>query len=514
MADYFRPRGDITTVLDLTDRDSQDNTYFPLNTNESWFHRGDHKTVYPSTTSVQEFTQRGPADWGQKFSFEIGSLPAGDLLQAVILQIKLGSWYNNQIVNDLRSGTITTDTTAYPSDYWTYMNSLGTAIIEYAEFIVGDQTIERLSGEFIRTHYNLFADINSAFGIASDAIGTVPTPYLATSAVSQTAFNPNKPYPVEDGTYFCVLPFFFLRTKLKEVFPLLSCNEGSVRVDVKLRPFDQVVRKYIGYREHCNQVPLNKIALFKLVPSDDDDDDTIITTNTAECAPQFRDFRIITASALITGSLREKFLRKPFEQMVRLVKTFNFDEPLKYLISKPSPNTDTVEIQLPLELNHPVTEIIWVFRRKGVLINNEWANFTPALGLESNPNKIYPPWLDWATIRLNGSELISADGNWFREHIAAQHKGGITAYNSYIYGYSFARYPEEHQPSGTANMSRTTSVTLNLRVNQPIEKDLKTLNPPCVFDPTTVGGWEVYVYAIHMNWLRFENGICNRLFID
>jgi hypothetical protein len=509
MADYFRPRGDITTVLDLTDRDSQDNTYFPLNTDESWFHRGDHKTVYPSATSVQEFTQRGPADWGQKFSFEIGSLPAGDLLQAVILQIKLGSWYNNQIVNDLRSGTITTDTTTSANDYWTYMNSLGTAIIEYAEFIVGDQTIERLSGEFIRTYYNLFADINSVIGIAADAIGTVPTPYLATSAVTETAFNPNKPYPVEDGAYFCVLPFFFLRTRLKEVFPLLSCNEGSVRVDVKLRPFDQVVRKYIGYRANCTDVPLNITVPFKEVPSN-----TPLTTQTAQCAPQFRDFRIITASALITGSLREKFLRKPFEQMVRLVKTFNFDEPLKYLVSKQSPNSDTVEIQLPLELNHPVTEIIWVFRRKGVLVNNEWTNFTPALGLESNPNKIYPQWLDWATIRLNGSELISADGNWFREHIASHHKGGYIAYNSYTYGYSFARYPDEHQPSGTANMSRTTSVTLNLRVNQPIEKDLKALNPPCVFDPITVGGWEVYVYAIHLNWLRFENGICNRIFID
>ena len=57
--DYFRPRGDITTVLDLTDRDSQDNTYFPLTTNESWFHRGDHTTVYPTTLSVQEFTQDG-----------------------------------------------------------------------------------------------------------------------------------------------------------------------------------------------------------------------------------------------------------------------------------------------------------------------------------------------------------------------------------------------------------------------------------------------------------------------
>ena len=88
MADYFRPRGDITTVLDLTNRDPQDNTYFPLDTDESFFHR-ENKTVYPSSLSVQEFTQRGPADWGQKMSFEIGALPAGDLLQAVILQFKL-----------------------------------------------------------------------------------------------------------------------------------------------------------------------------------------------------------------------------------------------------------------------------------------------------------------------------------------------------------------------------------------------------------------------------------------
>jgi hypothetical protein len=200
--------------------------------------------------------------------------------------------------------------------------------------------------------------------------------------------------------------------------------------------------------------------------------------------------------------------------MVKLVQTFAFEEPLKYLVSKPNSNTDTVEIQLPLELNHPVTELIWVFRRKAVLINNEWSNFTPATSLELTPEKVYPPWLDYASIRINGSELISADGNWFREHIASQHRGGIIPYYSYVYGYSFAKYPDEHQPSGSANMSRATSISLNLRVNTPFAKDLASLSPPCKFDPTTVGGWEVFVFAIHMNWLRFENGICNRMFTD
>jgi hypothetical protein len=475
-----------------------------LDTNDTFFHRGDHKTVYPSSVSVQEFTQRGPADWGQKFSFEIGALPAGDLLQAVILQVKLGSWYNGDIIKKLANGDIQTDPLKL-IQYWTYMNSLGTAIIEYADFIVNDQTVERITGEFIRTFFNVYADVNNLIGIATDAIGTVPVQYLAPGYVEQTEFNPNRPYPTEDGTFFCILPFFFIRTRLKELFPLLSCNEGAVRVDVKLRPFDQVVRNYIGYRENCTQTPLNSEVPFIGLNA---------PTETAECAPQFRDFRILTVCPLITGSLREKYLHRPFEQMVKLVQTFNFEEPLKYIVSKPSSNTDTVEIQLPLELNHPVTELLWVFRRKAVLVNNEWTNFTPAIGLETNPTKIYPPWLDWASIRINGSELISADGNWFREHIASKHRGGLISYNAYTYGYSFARYPDEHQPTGTANMSRATSVTLNLRVNQPITTDLSSLSPPCVFDPTTVGGWEVFVYAIHYNWLRFENGICNRLFTD
>jgi hypothetical protein len=194
------------------------------------------------------------------------------------------------------------------------------------------------------------------------------------------------------------------------------------------------------------------------------------------------------------------------EQLVKFVQLFSFEEPLKYIINKSS--KDFVEIQLPLELNHPVTEIIWILRRKAVKINNEWSNFTPNISLETSPIMHYPSWINHATIRINGSEVISASGDWFREHIARKHQGGLTAYQASIYGYSFAEYQTDHQPSGTANMSRATNVTLNLRVNPPITE---ILPEDCVFDPV-VGGWEVFVYAMHYNWLRFENGICNKLF--
>ena len=542
--DYFRPRGDITTILDLTDRDAQDNTYFPITTNKSWFHSGKSasshtltpnqsasshtltpnqsessntpddasipphtQTVYPTTLSIQEFPQRGPAEWGQKFTFELGSLHAGDLLQSVVLQLKLGSWYDNSVISRLTNATITTDPT---QSYWTYMNAIGTSIIEYADFIVNDQTIERITSEFIHSHLALDWDQNAQFGVRADGIGSIPHSYLAPSVVQQTIFRPSRPYPTEDGILFCVLPFFFLRTKLKEAFPLLSCNEGQVRVDIKFRPFDHVVRRSNGYRASCADTPLGITVPFRTTATPP----TTIQITTLSQPPAFRDVRLVTANALTTGTLRDKFLRQPFEQMVKLVQHFSFEEPLKYLVSKANANTDTVDIQLPLELNHPVIELRWMFRRKAVRINNEWANFTPSIGLESTPDTVYPPWLQTATIRINGSEVITADGDWFRHHIASKHRGGITAYQSHLYGYSFAEDPQTHQPTGTANMSRATSVTLTLRVNQPMAMDRTTLGQACQFDSDEVGGWEVFVYAVYYNWLRFENGICNRMFTD
>jgi len=511
MADYFRPRGDITTVLDLTDRDAQDNTYFPIDVTDTWFHREHTRKVFPTATSIQEFTQRGPADWGQRCSFELGSLYAGDLLQGIMLQIQLGSWYNESVVQQLEAASITTNLQTYANEYWTYSNSLGTSIIEYADFIVNEQTIERITGEFISTHLKLHTAVNQQHGIAIDAVGAVPYSYLSptglSSPVSQTPFHPARPFPAEDGTYFCILPFFFLRTKLSEVFPLLSCNEGNVRVDIKLRSFEDMVRKYVGYRTTAMESPLNQTVHFTTtqLPS-------VVPVTTLQKPPAFRDFRVITTCSLLTGLLRTKFLRQPFEQMVKLMQPFHFEEPLKYLVSKSKPTSDTVEIQLPLEMNHPVTELIWVFRRKAVAVNNEWSNFSPAIGLESNPTKVFPPWLDYATLRMNGQEVVAAEGDWFRAQTAQTHPGGITAYDSYVYGYSFAEYPTEHQPSGTANASRATSITLNLRVNTPITKNLTTLNIPSYFDAVEVGGWEVFVYSMYYNWLRFENGICNRMF--
>ena len=491
-----RPRGDITTVIDLASRNAQDDFFFPIQSNNSWFHR-DPSTIFPANTASQEFTHKGTAAWGGRLTFELGALTAGDLLQSTVLQIRLGHWYSDSILSQLATASIVVDPSN--NNAWTYMNSLGTALIDYAEFEVGDQTLERIDGEFIKLYSSLLPDMNMLFGLTTDAAGITS---LANVAANRATMNPNRAFPTQDGVYFCLLPFFFMRTRGKEVFPLVASAEGSVRIHVQLRPFTDCVRSCTGQRMSCTDSPLSKTVHFRSTQTD-----ASFNYVTPSEIPAFQDFRVLTYTGLISGTQRSAYIHKPLEQMSRFVTSFHFDEPYKYLTSKTNSGSDTIEVSLPLELNHPCQEILWVFRRKAVQINNEWANFTPIVETQYNPLAQPEPWLAYATLRVNGLVVEQAEGEWWRQSIAKAHRGGWSAWAAYVYGYSFALQPDNHQPTGSINMSRASSVRLDLRVKVP-----KAVAVPDGFDADVGQGWEVFVYAIHLNWIRFDNGICQKLF--
>ncbi|NBR60217.1 MAG: hypothetical protein EBT86_00960 [Actinobacteria bacterium] len=512
---FKRPGGDITTILNLTDRDSQDGYFFPLSgipasrptapspqvhvgdnnsIPTSWFFRGSEEATIRRTqilsTNIQEITQRGPASWGQRCTFEIGNMSIGDLLTNTVLQIRLGHWLPLNIISQLQRGAATYD----PSGaIYTYGVSIGTSIIAYAEFEVADKTIERIPGEYIRAYLNLLNDQDTQFGIATDAVAVAPvTPYSTTGM-----FNPNRPWPTENGIIFCPLSFFFTRN-LKQAFPILSTARNTVRIHIEFRPFNECIRSFSGFRSSCQEGPLGLEVQFLT-------DSGPVTVTTTTQPPDFQDCRLLVSTALCDGGIRSAYLRSPFEQMTDIVQWFHFDEPQKYIASKSLAAADQIEIQLPLELNNPLKEIFWFFRRKAVQINNEWGNFRPYV--ESDPQVVYPPWLVHGVLRFNGLEVISAEGDFFRHQICRRHEGGYAAWALQMYGYSFSRVPEDYQPNGTANASRCNTITLNLRVRVP-----KPCSAASTWAADVSQGWEVFVFAHGLNWLRFENGLCSPLF--
>jgi hypothetical protein len=482
------PSGPITTLLDLTDRDAQENYLFPLATNTTWFSRDRTRKTVSFIPHVQTTLFRGPAEFGQRFCFDLGSLRCGDLLTGAALEIKLGHWLDMTTLNGLAGGTWTYVNPI--TDGWEYANSLGTACIAQAELEIDGKTVETIDGDFADVFGNVFPDYNSQVGVAYDHSAKIPR---------QTLRNLSAPrnFPTEDGVIHCPLPFFFGRVKYQEALHLIGSKEGTVRIFITLRPFSEVVRRMSGARNSCDETPLNRNIQFNTPTG-------ITTVKTAAVVPALESVSLLTHGALVDGEYRQMLLRQPFEFIHRELQTFSFDEPLKYQITRNS-TADTVTIQLPLEANHPIEEILWFVRRKNVRVNNEWTNYTNRLESEwpINPTEqfITAPILQNAKLQVNGIPLIEADEQYFRRHIAYKHKGGFASYANYMYGLSFAERPGDHQPSGSINASRANSLRLTLEIRNPggnvVEQD-----------------WEVKVFCVALNWLRCENGLTNAVFED
>lgn len=465
------PRGDITTVLDRVDRDSQDQFLFPVQTDESWFTRDQERRIHSAVPILQEHAPRGPVAFGQTFSFEIGSLAAGDLLQGVMLQLRLQSWLDPDIVAGLQAGTV-----AYqdPATAWYYANSLGTALLEWAELQVDGVTIERITGDFAGVFSALYPDLNTQLGLNYDSVFKFTPAQLA-------SWPQRRPFPTETGTIALYLPFFFSRTRMRQAFPLISLKEGSVRIMIHLRPFEQVIRG-------PGDSPLGQTFHFYNPQSAYD---SRFSRKASENPPEFADVRLITYSVLLEGQVRQALLRKPYELMYREVQQFSFTEPTAYKAIQLSDTS--IQVQIDLEARGPLEEIVWFIRRTPC--ENDWTNYSTVLPSEYDPvyNPRGPP-LNSAKIHVNGIELAAADGDYFRQEIAKKHRAGITAYDSFIYGYPISQHPGEHQPSGTLNASRMNSLRLTCDI------------------AATNNQFEIYVFCIGLNWLRFQNGLAGRMF--
>jgi hypothetical protein len=95
-------------------------------------------------------------------------------------------------------------------------------------------------------------------------------------------------------------------------------------------------------------------------------------------------------------------------------------------------------------------------------------------------------------LQLNGQDRFSVrKGNYFNLVQPYQHHTNIPL-NRGINVYSFALKPEEHQPSGTLNMSRIDTATLAVN--------------PRTANGTAVSG-SIYIYAVNYNVLRILSGM-------
>jgi hypothetical protein len=137
-----------------------------------------------------------------------------------------------------------------------------------------------------------------------------------------------------------------------------------------------------------------------------------------------------------------------------------------------------------MNFNHPCKELVWTV--KNTTAGVYWNNYSTATRSNDHLDSTNP--VTSAKIMLNGNDRFATrKGDYFSLVQPYQHHENTPdKFHQGINVYSFALKPEEHQPSGTLNMSRIDTAVLSL-------------------SSLTTG--VISIYAVNYNVLRILSGM-------
>ena len=115
-----------------------------------------------------------------------------------------------------------------------------------------------------------------------------------------------------------------------------------------------------------------------------------------------------------------------------------------------------------MNFNHPCKELVWTIKNTAASVY--WNNYSTAGAGTSNDHLDSTNPVTNAKIMLNGNDRFATrKGDYFSLVQPYQHHENTPdKFHQGINVYSFALKPEEHQPSGTLNMSRIDTAVLSL----------------------------------------------------
>jgi len=348
----------------------------------------------------------------------------GDLVKAMYLEVEL------PVVG------------ATSNPEWVY--GVGNALVKECEIEIGGQLIDRHYGEWM----NIWSELSVPEGKRRGYDNMVLNNAEAGQMGHQTANN------ADAAIIRCYVPlqFWFCRNP-GLALPLIALQYHEVKVNLTTRPLNELV---------CGA-------------------DATAPTGTLGC-------KLYVDYVYLDTDERRRFAQVSHEYLIEQVQ-FTGDE----AVTAGSKNAT-------LNFNHPVKELIWVCRStehgsqdltRGNF-GNAWFNWT------GTTNAASAEAFGTGKLQLNGHDRFTErNADYFRKVQNYEHHTRVPRVGDdlitddhleqYIYTYSFALSPEEHQPSGTCNFSRIDNAVLQLT------------------DVATAG--VLKVFAVNYNVLRIMSGM-------
>ena len=492
-------------LVDLVDRGPRDDLFFPAAATQTIFRRT-WPPMHHAVPDVVEVAYKGKAHWGGRITIPLSRYGYGDMLQWICLRLQPRSWLGADLDAKILSGEWTY---ADPASAWMWASSLGSIAIAKVELEIGDTLIEKWGGEWMDVWSRTWMEGGRAAGWDYDVVGQRRIYTMRTCPDWMTI------KPTEDGYVYCWLPLPFLRRPTVG-FPLAALGETEMRIHITLAPFSSVVRRRSVPRTSSAEVPLGSVVSFldvtgaTPIPYD---------VRLPSIVPLFDDVTVLAGVALLDEPQRLSLMHEPREELYDRVQEMVFDLPEKATVSN-----NTVSMQLALrDFNGPLREICWFVRRKRVWDYNEWTNYgslleddlvaaAPVAGVQLIGFPLtQQPLVSKATLRVDNAIWRSEAEQYWRVEYGLAHRGGIRAAGGMVYGFVLGDAAGwtagDQQPAGTVNASRA-ALRLDLDITVPSGATFST----CSTDSSW--GWEVYVFGIGINWMRFVGGVVGPLFRD
>lgn len=182
-----------------------------------------------------------------------------------------------------------------------YVPSVCTELIDYADLVIGGQTIQRIRGEYIYMHQQLY---NTDDDVAQSL-------YFLNSHGNSLGYT-------GDYTYFIDLPFYFYRHPGLAI-PICALTKQLVEVRLKLKPLSKVVRDPIN-----NTVPTNVTAQIKNISLD-------------------------TEFVFISKDEKNFLMTRPIEHVITQLQVSQFEM-----------ERTEIEKSVMLKFSHPVKELYFI----------------------------------------------------------------------------------------------------------------------------------------------------------
>jgi hypothetical protein len=310
-----------------------------------------------------------------------------------------------------------------------WVHNIGNVLIKEVSVDIGGQQIDKQYGQFMHIWHELSQTkaLESTYNVM---IGNT------TDLTDELATVPGK-------TLYIPLEFWFTQ-HVGLALPLIALQYHEVKINVEFRPFSE-----------CH-----------------------VSTSGVVVVPILSNASLWVDYIYLDTDERRQFAQISHEYLITQLQFTGAE------------SFSQTSVRQRLNFNHPCKEAIFVTQLD--------ANVQTVAAAGANANR-WTDFTDGTTPYLGGDPLVNAKLQLNGHDRFATRKAGyfnlVQPYQSHtrgpavgIYVYSFALKPEEHQPSGTVNMSRIDNATLQLTM-------------------ASAAPMKIYSYMTNVNILRITSGM-------